>query len=114
MKTPVLIGLSLSPTFVNGLNMATDVLRAAYPMATDAELLERIFVSGICATIDAAERDYTFQLRITGCRDSMMWYAGMVGQTVPYLGRWPESFKSREPAGFINRVEFHDAQVEIV
>lgn len=50
-------------------------------------------------------------LQITGCRDSQMWYAGLIGQLVPYCGRWPEAFKSREPAGYINRVEFTDAKI---
>ena len=50
-------------------------------------------------------------LRITACRDPMMWYADKVGTLVPYLGRWPEAYKSREPAGYVNRVEFGDAEV---
>jgi hypothetical protein len=51
------------------------------------------------------------QLRITGCRDALMWYANLVGQTVPYLGTWPEGYRSREPAGYINVVRFEDAEV---
>lgn len=50
-------------------------------------------------------------LRIKQCRDPLMWYAGMVGQDVPFCGQWPEAYKSREPAGYINRVEFDDADV---
>ena len=50
-------------------------------------------------------------LRVTGCRDPMMWYADKVGDLVPYCGEWPEAFKSREPAGYINRVEFADAEI---
>lgn len=49
--------------------------------------------------------------RITKCRDPLMWYAGLVGELVPYCGRWPEAYKSREPAGYINRVEFEDAEI---
>lgn len=51
------------------------------------------------------------QLRITRCSDSLMWYANLVGQTVPYLGTWPEGYRSREPAGYINVVRFQDAEV---
>lgn len=51
-RDPASIGLQLSNTFIPGLNRATDMLRLAYPEASDGELLERIFVSGICVTID--------------------------------------------------------------
>ena len=52
------------------------------------------------------------QLRIIKCNDPLMWYAGMVGQYVPYLGEWRgEGYKSREPAGFINIVRFDDAEI---
>ena len=50
-------------------------------------------------------------LKITGCTDGHVWYASLVGQTVPYLGQWPECYKSREPAGFTNIVHFEDAEV---
>ncbi len=50
-------------------------------------------------------------LRITRCADSSMWYAGLVGQLVPLVTVWPEAYASREPAGYINRVEFCDAQI---
>lgn len=50
-------------------------------------------------------------LRITGCKDSSMWYAGMVGKLVPFVKVWPEAYASREPAGYINRVEFDDAEI---
>ena len=51
-------------------------------------------------------------LKITKCNDPLMWYAGMVGQYVPYLGEWRgEGYKSREPAGFLNIVRFEDAEI---
>lgn len=50
-------------------------------------------------------------LRIIGCDDPMMWYADMVGELVPYCGKWREAYKSREPTGYINRVEFGDAEI---
>jgi len=38
-----------------------------------------------------------------------MWYSGMKGQLAQYCGNWAEAYKSREPAGYTNRVEFSDA-----
>ena len=52
------------------------------------------------------------QILITGCSDPHLWYAALVGQRVPYLGQWPEGFKSREPAGYINVVRFSDGRLE--
>ena len=50
-------------------------------------------------------------LEITGCSRPGMWYADKVGQRVPYEGKWPEGFFSREPAGYANLVLFEDAKV---
>lgn len=50
-------------------------------------------------------------LRITQCPDPLMWYADKVGKNVPYCGQWPEAYKSREDAGYINMVKFEDAEV---
>jgi hypothetical protein len=50
-------------------------------------------------------------LRILKAKDPLMWYAGMEGKTVPYLGKWPEAYKSREPAGYVNIVRFDDAEI---
>lgn len=54
-------------------------------------------------------------LLIVACSDPMLWYAGMVGQEVPYLGTWPLEgcHKSREPAGFTNIVRMTDARIVI-
>ncbi len=51
------------------------------------------------------------QILITACSDPGLWYAHLVGQRVPYLGEWPEGFKSREPAGYINLVRRTDGQL---
>lgn len=51
------------------------------------------------------------QLRIIRCTDSLMWYAGLVGQTVPYLGRCTDGYHSREPAGYRNIVRLDDAEI---
>lgn len=50
-------------------------------------------------------------LKITGCSDSMLWYANKIGHYVPYIGQWSDTYKSREPNGFINIVHFKDAEV---
>ena len=50
-------------------------------------------------------------LRITRCSDSSMWYADKVGQLVPFEWEWPEGYASREDAGYINLVHFHDAEI---
>ena len=51
------------------------------------------------------------RLLIKRCPDSQMWYRDKVGQTVPYEGKWPEGYKSREDAGYLNIVRFEDAEV---
>jgi hypothetical protein len=50
-------------------------------------------------------------LRILKAKDSHMWYSKLIGKTVPYIGQWPEAYKSREPAGYVNIVEFDDAEI---
>jgi len=50
-------------------------------------------------------------LLITGAKDPLMWYADKIGMHVPYCGQWPEAYKSLEPAGYLNRVEFGDAEI---
>lgn len=51
------------------------------------------------------------RLCIVACRDPQMWYAGKIGELVPFLGFWPDCYASREPAGYKNRVEFRDAEL---
>jgi hypothetical protein len=53
-------------------------------------------------------------LKITNCADPMLWYADKVGDLVPYCGKWPEAYRSREPAGYSNIVKFEDAEIVIV
>jgi|TARA_B110000914_G_C15165352_1_gene310277 hypothetical protein len=50
-------------------------------------------------------------LLITSKGDGMRWYAGMVGQTVPLLDIERTEYKSREPHGYINFVQFADAKI---
>jgi hypothetical protein len=49
------------------------------------------------------------KLFITSCEDSMMWYSSKVGQYVPYLGEYPEAYKSIDNSGYSNIVRFEDA-----
>ena len=51
------------------------------------------------------------ELKITGCKDSSMWYAGLVGQRVPLLREESDVYLSREPAGYTNIVRKTDAKV---
>lgn len=51
------------------------------------------------------------KLRITGCTDGHMWYAGMVGELVELLGEDRIEYLSREPAGYVNIVKKADAEV---
>ena len=50
-------------------------------------------------------------LKINRCPDSMMWYSRYIGCYVPYLGSWPESYKSQQQDGYINMVKFEDATI---
>lgn len=50
-------------------------------------------------------------LKITRCTDPMLWYAGKVGELVPYHGTWAEAYRSQEPAGYSNIVHFNDAEL---
>jgi len=51
------------------------------------------------------------RLLITACIDPMRWYANLVGQCVPFLADVGTEFKSREPAGYVNYVQYGDAVV---
>jgi len=51
------------------------------------------------------------KLLIMQCPDRMRWYAGLVGQLVPYLGDAGGEYKSREPGGYINFVQYADAKI---
>ena len=50
-------------------------------------------------------------IKIVRCTDPMLWYADKVGELVPFLGTWPEAFKSKEGAGYVNIVKFEDGMV---
>ena len=50
-------------------------------------------------------------LKITQCADPLRWYADKIGELVPYLGDVGDEYKSREPTGFINFVQYEDASI---
>ena len=50
-------------------------------------------------------------LKIIKCSDGMRWYASKVGELVPYLGDSMGAHKSREEQGYINFVQYEDAEV---
>ena len=51
------------------------------------------------------------ELFIHQCPDPMRWYSELVGERVPYLGDVGTEYKSREPAGYINFVQYDDADI---
>ena len=51
------------------------------------------------------------QLRITKCSDPQLWYARLVGQTLPLVREDEDGYWSREEAGFLNIVRREDAEV---
>lgn len=50
-------------------------------------------------------------LQITGCTDGMRWYAGSVGELVPFQGDVGNEYRSRDNGGFTNFVQYDDAIV---
>jgi hypothetical protein len=41
----------------------------------------------------------------------MRWYAGFVGQYVPFISDEGNEYRSREPSGYINFVQYEDAEI---
>lgn len=72
-------------------------LRSLYPTRT------RILNGGADVIIEV--------LLIKKCSDSMLWYAGLVGEYVPFIRRERDCYISREPAGYTNIVRLEDAEV---
>lgn len=50
-------------------------------------------------------------LRITDCRDGMLWYADKVGHLVDFVRYCDEGYLSREPSGHTNIVRAGDAEL---
>lgn len=63
-SNPVLVGISLSSTFIPAMNKASDLLRRAYPEQSDGELLERILIYGICSIIDSHQNHPAKQCKL--------------------------------------------------
>ena len=51
-------------------------------------------------------------ITITGCTDSLLWYADRVGQQVVYLGEEDDIYWSRDSGGYKNIVWKKDATVD--
>lgn len=51
------------------------------------------------------------RLLIERVSDPSMWYAPLVGQTIPYRFQDEEGFWANEPAGYLNVVRRADARV---
>lgn len=51
-------------------------------------------------------------LLIKKCSDPQYWYAGLVGQQVPFVGEEFDVYVSREPAGYTNFVRRDDAVIQ--
>lgn len=41
----------------------------------------------------------------------MRWYSNLVGQEVPFLGDAGGEYRSREPEGYVNFVQYADAKI---
>jgi len=61
--------------------------------------------------MNCSRKEDMLKLLIKNCRDPGMWYSDKVGQHVPYLGKYPECYKSREDAGYTNIVFVEDAEL---
>lgn len=53
----------------------------------------------------------TTALRITGCADSMRWYSDKIGKLAPFLGDTGTEYRSKEPEGYINFIQYEDAEI---
>jgi hypothetical protein len=51
------------------------------------------------------------QLYIHRCSNQLFWYANLVGQYVPYINDTGTEYRSREPLGYTNFVQYQDAQI---
>ncbi|WP_143872547.1 hypothetical protein [Catenovulum sediminis] len=51
------------------------------------------------------------KLLIKQCPDPLRWYRRLIGQTVPFLGDVGTEYKSKEPEGYINFVQYEDAEI---
>ena len=49
------------------------------------------------------------KLKIVQCNDSLRWYSNLIGKLVPYMGDTGTEYKSKEPTGYINFVQYEDA-----
>lgn len=50
-------------------------------------------------------------LKIISCDDPKRWYANQIGELVPFLGDVGTEYKSVQPAGYVNFVQYCDAEI---
>ena len=50
-------------------------------------------------------------LKIIKCTDPLRWYSDKVGEIVPFLKDTGDEYESREPLGYINYVQYEDAEI---
>ena len=50
-------------------------------------------------------------LLIKQCPDGLRWYRDLVGQCVPFINDTGTEYRSREPAGYTNFVQYEDAEI---
>ena len=50
-------------------------------------------------------------IKIIQCNDPLRWYADKVGELVPFEGDTGTEYQSRESAGYINFVQYEDAEI---
>lgn len=51
------------------------------------------------------------KLLIKQCPDKLRWYSNKIGETVDFFGNVGGEYKSREDAGYINFVQYADAEI---
>jgi hypothetical protein len=51
------------------------------------------------------------KILIIKCTDPLRWYVDKVGELVPFLGDVGNEYKSREPSGCVNFVQYEDAEI---
>lgn len=54
--------------------------------------------------------DPPFDVKITDCRDPLLWYADKIGQSFSVERITIDGYWAREPSGYINIIFFEDAK----
>jgi len=51
------------------------------------------------------------QLLIIQCPDQLRWYSCLIGELVPFFGDTGIEYRSQQPDGYINFVQYEDAKI---